>query len=261
MRFGPVLGGGGMIRALIVDDEPLSRRKIREFLRDDSEIQIVGECGNGVEAVSAVRESAPDLLFLDVQMPGMDGFAVLQQLQSDRLPFVIFVTAYDKYAVQAFEVRALDYLLKPFHRERFARATDRAKAQIRADGADLAGRIRDLIQELRPQVRFLERVLIRNAGTVFFLKADEIDWISAEENYVRLHCGKTSYLLREKIGSLEGQLDSNRFRRIHRSTIVNLDRVDRLHNASHGDYHVMLKDGTELVLSRAYRERLAGRGV
>jgi two-component system LytT family response regulator len=248
-----------MIKALIVDDEPLSRRKIREFLRNDGEIQVVGECGNGVEAVSAVRGCEPDLLFLDVQMPGMDGFAVLEELKSDRLPFVIFVTAYDKYAVQAFEVRALDYLLKPFHRERFARATDRAKAQIRADGADLTGQIRELIQELRPQVRYLERLLIKNAGTVFFLKVDEIDWISAEENYVRLHCGRTSYLLREKISKLEGQLDPGRFRRIHRSTIVNLDRIDRLHTASHGDYQVVLKDGTELVLSRGYRERLAER--
>ncbi len=248
-----------MIRALIVDDEPLSRRKIREFLRDDAEIQVVGECGNGAQAVSAVRNSAPDLLFLDVQMPGMDGFAVLQQLQSDRLPFVIFVTAYDRYAVQAFEVRALDYLLKPFHRERFARATERAKAQIRADGSDLTGRIREMIQEFRPQARYLERVLIKSVGTVFFLKADEIDWISAEENYVRLHCGKSSHLLREKISNLEEQLDPGRFRRIHRSTIVNLDRVDRLHNVSHGDYQVVMKDGTELVLSRAYRERLAGR--
>src|SRR5689334_9396341 len=140
-----------MIRTLIVDDEPLSRRKIREFLKEDREIEVVGECGNGPEAVSDVRQSTPDLLFLDVQMPGMDGFTVLEELQERPLPFVIFVTAYDKYAVKAFEVRALDYLLKPFHRERFARATDRAKAQIRASAGDFTTQIRDLIQELKPQ--------------------------------------------------------------------------------------------------------------
>lgn len=247
-----------MIRTLIVDDEPLARRKIREFLKEDREIEVVGECGTGPQAVSAVRNSTPDLLFLDVQMPGMDGFAVLEELREERLPFVIFVTAYDKYAVKAFEVRALDYLLKPFHRERFARATERAKAQLRRPQNDLTMQIRDLIQELRPQARYLERVIVKTAGTVFFLKTDEIDWISAEENYVRLHCGKASHLLREKISSLEAQLDPAKFRRIHRSTIVNIDRVQKLHPHSHGDCQVVLQDGTELILSRAYRDRLTG---
>jgi two-component system LytT family response regulator len=245
-----------MIRVLIVDDEPLSRRKIREFLKEDREIEIVGECGNGPEAISAVRESTPDLLFLDVQMPGMDGFTVLEELRDGQLPFVIFVTAYEQYAVKAFEVRALDYLLKPFHRERFARATDRAKAQIRSNGGDFTTQIRDLIQELRPQNRYLERIVVKTSGAVFFLKTCEIDWVSAEENYVRLHCGKASYLLREKISNLESQLDPGRFQRIHRSTIVNIDRIQKLHPHSHGDYQVLLHDGTELILSRAYRNRL-----
>ncbi len=245
-----------MIRTLIVDDEPLSRRKIREFLKGDDEIQVIGECGNGEEAVEAVRAASPDLLFLDVQMPGMDGFTVLEEVREERLPFVVFVTAYDKYAVRAFEVRALDYLLKPFHRERFARATDRAKAQIRTGATDLNHQIRELIQELRPQSRYLERVIIRTAGTIFFLKTVEIDWISAEENYVRLHCGKASHLMREKISALEASLDPARFRRIHRSTIVNIDRIEKLHPYSHGDYQVVLRDGTELVLSRGYREKL-----
>ncbi len=247
-----------MIRTLIVDDEPLARRKIREFLKEDREIEVVGECGSGPQAVLAVRSVTPDLLFLDVQMPEMDGFAVLDELREERLPFVIFVTAYDKYAVKAFEVRALDYLLKPFHRERFARATDRAKAQLRAPANDLAAQIRELIEELRPQTRYLERVIIKTSGTVFFLKTEEIDWISAEENYVRLHCGKASYLLRDKISNLETQLDPAQFRRIHRSTMVNMDRIRKLHPHSHGDYHVTLEDGTELVLSRGYRERITG---
>jgi two-component system LytT family response regulator len=248
-----------MIRTLIVDDEPLSRRKIREFLKEDREIEVVGECGNGPEAVSAVRNATPDLLFLDVQMPGMDGFGVLEELREERMPFVIFVTAFDKYAVKAFEVRALDYLLKPFHRERFSRATERAKAQIRAAASgDFTTQIRDLIQELRPQTRFLERVIVKTSGTVFFLKTCEIDWISAEENYVRLHCGKSSYLLREKISNLEAQLDPGSFQRIHRSTIVNIDRIQKLHPHSHGDYQVVLHDGTELILSRQYRDRLTG---
>jgi two-component system, LytTR family, response regulator len=191
-------------------------------------------------------------------MPGMDGFAVLEELDGERLPCVIFVTAYDRYAVKAFDVHALDYLLKPFHRERFARATDRAKAQLRGASGDLTGQIRELIRELRPRPRYLDRIIIKTAGTVFFLKTEEIDWISAEENYVRLHCGTATYLVREKIGNLEIQLDPSRFQRIHRSSIVNLDRVRQLHPVSHGDYQVVLTDGTELVLSRAYRERLTG---
>jgi two-component system LytT family response regulator len=247
-----------MIRVLIVDDEPLSRRKIREFLKGDQEIEVVGECGSGPQAVEAVRSIAPDLLFLDVQMPGMDGFGVLEELRDERMPFVIFVTAYDKYAVKAFEVRALDYLLKPFHRERFSRATERAKAQLRDAAGDFKAQLRDLIQELRPQTHYLERILVKTSGTVLFLKTGEIDWISAEENYVRLHCGQASYLLREKIGNLETQLDPDRFQRIHRSTIVNIDRIQKLHPHSHGDYQVVLHDGTELMLSRAYRDRLTG---
>ena len=250
-----------MIRTLIVDDEPLARRKIREFLKGDGEIQVVGECGNGEQAVEAVRSISPDLLFLDVQMPGMDGFEVLNALRGEQMPFVIFVTAYCQYAVKAFEVRALDYLLKPFHRERFAHATERAKAQMRASatgvmGEDLSLKIRELIEELRPQLRYLDRVIIRTAGTVMFLKTEEIDWISAEENYVRLHCGKASYMLREKISAMEAQLDPKVFRRIHRSTIVNIDRVQKLHPFSHGDFQVVLLDGTELMMSRGYRERL-----
>ena len=247
-----------VIRTLIVDDEPLARRKIREFLKGDPEINVVGECGNGLEAVAALRACGPDLVFLDVQMPDMDGFAVLDALRRERLPFVIFVTAYDKYAVRAFEVRALDYLLKPFHRERFGRATERAKTQIRAQAGELTSQIRELLEELRGQPKYLDRVIIKSGGAVFFLKTKEIDWISAEENYVRLHCGKTSYLLRERISNLEQQLDPARFRRIHRSTIVNIDRIQKLHPHAHGDYQVMLYDGTELMLSRGYRERLTG---
>jgi two-component system LytT family response regulator len=206
-----------------------------------------------------VRSATPDLVFLDVQMPGMDGFGVLEELREERMPFVIFVTAFDRYAVKAFEVHAVDYLLKPFHRERFSRATERAKTQIRAAaGGDFTAQIRDLIQELRPAARYLERVIVKTSGTVFFLKTDEIDWVSAEENYVRLHCGKASYLLREKISNLESQLDPGRFQRIHRSTIVNIDRIQKLHPQSHGDYQVVLQDGTELILSRQYRERLTG---
>ncbi len=247
-----------MIRTLIADDEPLSRKKIRAFLKGDPEILVIGECGNGAQTVSAVRRATPDLLFLDVQMPGFDGFAVLEELQGDRLPAVIFTTAYDQYAVKAFDVHALDYLLKPFSRERFLRSLERAKMQIHASSGDLTSQIRGLLQELRPQSRHLERVMVKTAGSVLFLKAEEIDWISAEENYARLHCGRTSYLLREKISNLEAQLDPRHFRRIHRSTIVNFDRIQKLHPISHGDYQVILQDGTELVLSRGYRENLTG---
>jgi two-component system LytT family response regulator len=245
-----------MIRTLVADDELLARKKICQFLKPHPEVQVAGQCATGRETVAAVRSFSPDLLFLDVQMPDLNGFEVLEAVLAERMPCVIFVTAYDRYAVSAFEVGALDYLLKPFSRERFERALKRAKAQIEANPGDLSGQLRALIERVREKPRYLERLLIKSAGTVFFLKTEEIDWIEAEENYVRLHCGRTSYLVRQKIGALESQLDPSRFRRIHRSSIVNLNRIQKLHPHSHGDYRVILESGAELMLSRGYRDRL-----
>ncbi|HVF48499.1 MAG TPA: LytTR family DNA-binding domain-containing protein [Pyrinomonadaceae bacterium] len=247
------------IRVLVVDDEPLAREKIRRMVKADPEIEIVGECVNGKEAVAAVRAQSPDLLLLDVQMPEVDGFAVLDALKDARLPLVIFVTAYDHYAVHAFEVHALDYLLKPFDRERFAAAIERAKSQIRRErNGDLDQRILALLKQIEAESKYLERLVIKSGGRVFFLPVEEVDWIEAEGNYVNVHTAKKSYLLRETISSLEAQLDPKKFIRVHRSTIVQISRIQELQSWSHGEYHVILYNGTELTLSRNYRENLQG---
>ncbi len=245
------------IRALVIDDEPLARELIREMLSDDPEVEIIGECANGHEAVAAIRAHTPDLLFLDVQMPELGGFAVLEALGAEHIPFVIFVTAYDQYAVRAFEVHALDYLLKPFDRERFEAAWQRAKAQIRRErNANLDQRILALLEELKAAPKYLERLVIKTGGRVFFLETDDIYWVEAEGNYVRVHNGQKSYLLRETIRGLEAQLDPKKFLRIHRSAIVKIDRIQELQPWFHGEYRVILHNGTQLTLSRNYRENL-----
>jgi len=245
------------IRVLVVDDEPLAREKICGMAADDPEIRVVAECSNGAEAIEAVQAMRPDLILLDVQMPEVGGFAVLEALKDEWLPPVIFITAYDHYAVRAFEFHALDYLLKPFDRERFQTAIERAKRQIRRDsGARMDARILALLEEMRETPRYSERLVVKTGGRVFFLNTDEIDWVEAEGNYVSIHTGKKSYLLRETITSLESQLDPKEFVRIHRSAIVRLDRIKELQPWSHGEYHVLLQDGTRLTLSRSYREKL-----
>jgi len=245
------------IRVLVVDDEPLAREKICGMAADDPDIRVVAECSNGAEAIEAVQAMRPDLILLDVQMPEVGGFAVLEALKDEWLPPVIFITAYDHYAVRAFEFHALDYLLKPFDRERFQTAIERAKRQIRRDsGARMDARILALLEEMRETPRYSERLVVKTGGRVFFLNTDEIDWVEAEGNYVSIHTGKKSYLLRETITSLESQLDPKEFVRIHRSAIVRLDRIKELQPWSHGEYHVLLQDGTRLTLSRSYREKL-----
>jgi two-component system LytT family response regulator len=245
------------IRAVIVDDEPLGRTVIREMLRGEAGIELVGEAANGHEALAVLSRVRPDLLFLDVQMPEVDGFDVLGAL--DTLPLVIFVTAYDQYAVRAFEVHALDYLLKPFDRERFGQAVRRAKEHLRrARQTAISERILALLEAQKAQTPYRERLVIKQQGRVFFLKTDEIDWIEAEGNYVKLHVKQAAHLLRETLSHLEAQLDPHRFVRIHRSQLVNLDRIRELQPWSHGEYRVLLHDGTELTLSRNYRDRLHG---
>ena len=250
---------GTPLRVLVVDDEPLAREKIRRMAKDDPEVRIVGECTNGAEAIEAVQALAPDLLLLDVQMPEVGGFAVLEALRTNggHLPPVIFITAYDHYAVRAFEFHALDYLLKPFDRERFRAAIDRAKRQIRREnGGALDARILALLEQMREQPRYTERLVVKTGGRVFFLNAEEIDWVEAEGNYVSIHAGKKAYLLRETISGIEGQLDPRHFVRIHRSAVVNINRIKELQPWSHGEYHVILHDGTQLTLSRSYRDNL-----
>jgi two-component system LytT family response regulator len=233
------------------------------LLKGESNIEVVGECSNGQEAVAAVRELQPDLLFLDVQMPVLDGFGVLEALGPRQLPAIIFVTAYDSYAIRAFEVNALDYLLKPFDRNRFRKALQRARSQIfkesqAPEGEQIASLLEDAQAERRSSTArgALERLVIKSSGRVFFLRTEEIDWIEAAGNYLRLHVGNDMHLLRDTMNNLEARLHPDKFLRIHRSTMVNLERVKELQPWFHGDYKVILLDGTELTLSRSYRPKL-----
>ena len=246
-----------LIQTLIVDDEPLARRKIRALLKEDKEIEVAGECGSGTEAAAAITELHPDLVFLDVQMPEMGGFEVIQSLDPERVPVIVFVTAHDQYALKAFEFRALDYILKPVDRKRFTMALDRAKSRIRNDQRDDIGRrTHELVEQIRARSEYLERLPIRSSGRVFLLKTDEIDWIEAEGKYVRVHVGKESHVLREPLGELETRVDQRKFLRIHRSAIVNLDKVAELQPWFNGEYRVVMCDGTKLMLSRTCRKRL-----
>jgi two-component system LytT family response regulator len=245
------------IRALIVEDEPLARERVRALLAAEPDVEIVGEARDGLEAVEAIRREAPDLVFLDVQMPELDGFGVIERLGALNMPVVVFMTAYDQYALRAFEVNALDYLLKPFDRERFQRAVERARGHLDPQGAGaLSQRLLGLLQNLKGSPRYLERLVVRSSGRIFFLKAEEIDCVEACGNYVRLCVGDDEHLLRETMTSLEAKLDPSRFLRIHRSTIVNVERIKELQPSFHGDYVVMLLSGKRLTLSRGYRDRL-----
>jgi two-component system LytT family response regulator len=251
--------GTAKIKTLIVDDETLARRRIRRLLAAESDVEVVGECGDPQKAVDFIQERNPDLVFLDVQMPGLDGFGVLESLPPKTSPAIIFVTAFDQYALRAFEVRALDYLLKPFDRARFRKALDRARTQIRQQvTTPLDTRLNTLLDNLGSKPKAMDRVVIKSAGRIMFLRTDEIDWLEAADNYVRLHVGQDSHLLRETLGTLETRLDSSKFMRIHRSTVVNIDRMKELQPWFHGDYIVILQDGTRLNLSRTYRDRVIG---
>lgn len=232
------------IRTLIVDDEPLARSNLAVLLRADPEIGVVGECGSGEEALGEIRVANPDLLFLDVQMPECDGFDVLELLGRNLPLAIVFVTAYDQYALRAFEAGALDYLLKPFDNARFELALSRAKHRIRL-GRDRAPK--------------LERVVIKNAGQISFVKISEIDWIEAADYYACLHVGARSHLLRRSLSDLEEDLDPNAFCRVHRSSIVNLERVRGLKLTPDGEYEVLLDTGTSVRLSRRYRKQLQER--
>ena len=245
------------IRALVVDDEPLARAMIREMLESDSEAEIVGECANGREAVEVIKTSAPDIVFLDIQMPEIGGFEVLESLDPKAHPHVIFVTAYDQYAVRAFEVHALDYLLKPFDRERFEGAWQRAKTQIKLDRTSRRDQdIIALLEELKAGPQYLERLVIKNGGRVFFLHVQDVHCIEAEGNYVRVYDNQKGYLLRETISSLEEQLDPKQFLRIHRSAIVKIDRIKEMQPWFHGEYRIIMENGKQLALSRNYRSNL-----
>lgn len=240
---------------LIVDDEPLARDRIRELLKSDRELVISGEARNGAEAIQAITAQAPDIVFLDVQMPDMDGFEVLKSLQVKQMPLIIFVTAFDQHAIRAFDVNAIDYLMKPFDRSRFAVAVDRAKDRLKhpANESD-TNRLVKLLEQLNSRPSYLERFAIKTGEKVLFVRAVDVDSIVAEGNYVRLNTGETSHLLRDTINNIESQVDPRMFVRIHRSTIVNMNRVKELQQWSRGEYRVVLHNGASYTLSRGYRE-------
>ena len=248
------------IRTLVVDDEPLARERLTSLLSAEADIEIVGQCRDGEEAVTAILDHTPDLVFLDVQMPAMNGFEVIEAVGAERMPLVIFVTAYDQHALKAFQVKALDYVLKPFDRDRFQDALQRARAQIQRDETgDLGRRLLALVKDLRRDQPKTDRLVVKSGGRLFFLRVDEIDWIEAAGNYVRLHVGQTSHLLRETMNAIEARLDPEKFFRIHRSRIVNMERIQEMQPWLNGEYAVLLRTGTRLTLSRGYREKLQER--
>ncbi len=242
------------LRVLIVDDEPPARDKLREVLGQMPGVEIVGEAGDGLTAAQAIQDVRPDLVFLDVRMPELDGFGVLAALPAEALPLVVFVTAFDTFAVRAFDVHAVDYVLKPFDRERLAESVTRARERLgAARSRDREQRMLELMTELAPRQRPLERVLVKSGTRFEFVRLADIDWIEAAGNYVTLHAGARAPLLRHTLNGLERQLDPERFRRIHRSVIVNLDRIKDIRALANGEYCARLADGTELRVSRSYR--------
>lgn len=252
------------IKALVVDDEKPARARIQELLERQPDIQIVGLGRHGKEAVQLIRSQSPHLLFLDIQMPGMDGFEVLREIPEEQRPFTIFVTGYDKYAIPAFEAHALDYLLKPFSDERFEAALQQARRHIQAHTVGELGRRFARLLESQPPAgaaargERLERIVIKSSGRVIFLDVADIDWIEAAGVYVHLNVGSKSYLYRATLGQLQERLDPKLFVRIHRSAMINTDRIIELQARTHGDYAVILKNGTELSMSRGYRSQLEG---
>lgn len=221
-------------------------------------MEIVGECQSGAEAVRAITEFAPDLVFLDVQMPEVDGFEVVEAVDPERMPLVIFATAYDRYAIQAFDAEAIDYLLKPFDEERFKKALNRARMEFEGKFSSKEN-LRELLESVRRGQRFLQRLIVRSGGRVLFLKAPDIDWIEASGNYVTLHTGKECHMLRTTMNALEPKLDPQQFVRIHRSAMVNLDRVREMQPWFRGEQVLVLRDGTRLSVGRAFREKLLQR--
>ena len=248
------------IRTVVVDDEKPARVRLTELLQREQDVELVGTASDGRDAIDILRKLKPDLLFLDVQMPQLDGFGVLQQLGPDELPVTILVTAYDKYAIQAFDAHAIDYLLKPFSDQRFDNAIKRARTYLTsADARSRADQLTAAAEERRSvdtRSGYLERVVLKSNGAITFLDVDEVDWIEAAGVYVYLHAGQKSLLYRSSVTLLLQRLDPRRFVRIHRSAAVNASRIRALQPLSHGDFTLFLKNGTELALSRAYRSQV-----
>lgn len=245
------------IKVLIVDDEPLARKRIRALLANTADVKIVAECANGVEAVEAIETFTPDLMFLDVQMPEMDGLSVIENKSVEPMPLVIFVTASANHGLAAFESHAVDYLLKPFDQKRFEKALEKARARFTDDkNKGLPSEFAKIINRAEIQSEYRRHIAIRQDGRIFLVKTENIEWITADRNYVRLHVGRESYLRRETIGNIEQQLDPNQFRRVHRSAIVNMNFIKELRSVSGDKYQILLSSGEELIVSRTYQKNL-----
>ena len=243
------------MRVLIIDDEPRARNFMRKLLVTAPSVEIAGECANGYEAVRAIRTKAPDLIFLDVQMPEIDGFTVLERLRPEEMPAVVFVTAYDQYALRAFEQHALDYLLKPFDQERFFRTLEHAKLRVAERKSTQHVAIAQLLASEQSRRAYLNRIIVKRNGRILLLPTHNIEWIEAEDNYVLLHCGRDAYIVRQTLSNIQNRLDPDTFIRIHRSAIVNIEALKELQSGFDGAYELELKNGTRLRLSRGYRER------
>lgn len=247
------------IRALIVDDESLAREALLVMLDDDPEIEVIAECRNGREAVTVIREQSPDVVFLDIQMPEMDGFQVVEEIGAKQMPVTIFVTAYDKHALRAFEAHALDYLLKPFDHERFSNALQRAKTRVRQQQlGDISEGLFAALRDLKPKAASpsIDRVVIKSGGRIYFLKTEEIDWVEGAGDYLTLHSGSQTHLIRETMGNFHATLDPQKFLRIHRSTIVNIERIKDIRPIHKGEYVITLTSGISLKASRGYRHEI-----
>jgi two-component system, LytTR family, response regulator len=249
-----------MYRVLIVDDEPLARDRIRRLLNEESDMMVIGECADGISAVNSIKELLPDLVFLDVQMPEMDGLRVLHETGGQSYPAIVFVTAYDSYAIQAFEVHAVDYLLKPFDRQRFQGALQRVRQRLGEEKQNkLQSQIHEFMQSLGKSPQYHQRLAVKSDGRVILLNVTDVEWLESAGNYICLHVGKQTHIIRETLNQLEEHLDPKHFVRIHRSAIVNMDRVQELRPYFHGDYKIILHNGVELSLSRKYRDELTRR--
>jgi len=239
-----------------VDDERLARDKLRRFLAEAEGFRVVGEAANGAGAVALISRERPDVVFLDVQMPGMDGFAVLEELPDESLPAVVFVTAHDEYAIRAFEVEAIDYLLKPFDRARLRQTLLRVRRQLRRDSGEIAEKIRRLLAAGAGERRPLRRIAIRSGGRIQSLPVESVFWFEAADNYLKIHAGKSVHLIRERLSELERRLDPEAFIRIHRGAIVRIESILAVESLFHGDYEAVLRSGERLPVGRRYRERL-----
>jgi len=243
------------LRVLIADDEVPARRKVRSYLAGKSEVTIVGEAANGLEAVDSIQRLQPDLVFLDIQMPGMNGFEVIDAVGVETMPAIVLITAFDKYALDAFDVEAIDYLLKPVREDRFKRALKRAMDQIGSQDRD-RNRLSRLLDHVQPPSPYLQRLVVRDSERLFFVPTSQITRISAEGNYVRVHTADTTHLIRETISRLETRLNPEQFVRVHRSEIINIDSIKEIRTWFHGDCIVVLNNGEECPLSRRYKSRL-----